>query len=209
MSQISSFETFCRNYFVVTEFWEENDGLKQFSTNFSIWSKILKYIRFFSLMGPKCMVTKKKLSPILSRNFDPHILPPKHFDSIRTKSKPLKREAFVVWLHEQIMFPLTKIVTSCGPSFIRFQNSKQKRFSKTAFVWKMSNILLKCNWRWMTAFFDKMNTFNEARFFCAGTLSIDLSKNGSRSTTFVASSSNIRCALNSIFTNIRQKFGNF
>ena len=42
--------------------------------------------------------------------------------------------------------------------------------------------LLKRNWHWMTAFFDKMNSFNEAQFFCAGTLSIELSKNGNRST---------------------------
>ena len=69
--------------------------------------------------------------------------------------------------------------------------------------------LLKSNARWMTEIFDKMNTFNETHFFCAGTLSIDLSKNGNRSTPFLSSKSNIQCAHNSIFTNFVEICGNF
>jgi len=69
--------------------------------------------------------------------------------------------------------------------------------------------LLKNDGRWMTAFYDKMNTFNESRFLCARNLSIDLSKNSNRLTPFVASKSNLQCLHNSMFSNFCRDLSNF
>ena len=61
----------------------------------------------------------------------------------------------------------------------------------------------------MTTKFDKKNFMNDAHFLCVTDLVISFSKNSNRTTTFIASSSNIQYALNSISTIFDLKFRSF
>ena len=140
MSEISAFGAICWHSFVVTESWEENNRLKQFWTNILGWSKILKYIRFFSLMPSKYMVTKKRAASEIPLKFHIHIQLPKHFVLIETKQRVHKTKESVAWPHMNFMFILTNNLCLCGHWFIRFQNVNKGTwkhfFFRKRYIWK-------------------------------------------------------------------------
>ena len=61
----------------------------------------------------------------------------------------------------------------------------------------------------LTQIFAKKNLMNDSHVLCARTLVTPFSKSGNRSTTFVASSSNIQCAHNSKFSIFDPNLRNF
>ena len=73
---------------------------------------------------------------------------------------------------------------------------------------KLRNFQKATRIRWRQ-FFAKRNLMNDAHILCARSLTNNLWKNGNKSTTFVASSSNIQCVHNSISNIFEPKLRNF